>query len=105
MTLKFNLDLFVTLVFVLVDFMAALSDPRAFISAQEKRNQQLKAMGIEETHIKESPLGVDGISSAGAGGKKGSKTSGAKGATTGSKSEDDKKGTVFYQHLTTFCKN
>jgi hypothetical protein len=50
-------------------------------------------------------LGVDGISPAGAGGKKGSKTSGAKGATTGSKVEDDKKGTVFYQHLTTFYKN
>jgi hypothetical protein len=78
--------------------MAALSDPRAFISAQEKRNQQLKAMGIEETDIKDSP-GVDGISTAGAGGKKGSKTGGAKGAITGSRAEDEKKGTLFYQHL------
>jgi hypothetical protein len=79
--------------------MAALSDPRAFISAQEKRNQQLKAMGIEETDIKDSPLGVDGISTAGAGGKKGSK-----GTTTGSKVEDERKGIVFYQHLTTLNK-
>ena len=85
--------------------MAALSDPRAFISAQEKRNQQLKAMGIEETDIKDPLLGIDGISTAGAGGKKGSKTSGAKGATTGSKVEDEKKGTVFYQQLTTLHKN
>ncbi|EEB13261.1 1-phosphatidylinositol-4,5-bisphosphate phosphodiesterase, putative [Pediculus humanus corporis] len=35
------------------DFMAALSDPRAFMSAQEKRAQQMKAMGIEETDIKD----------------------------------------------------
>lgn len=33
------------------DFMAALSDPRAFRSAQEKRTQQMKVMGIEETDI------------------------------------------------------
>jgi hypothetical protein len=75
--------------------MAALSDPRAFISAQEKRNQQLKAMGIEETDIKDPLLGVDGNSTAGAGGKKGSKTSGAKGAITGAKVEEEKKGTLF----------
>lgn len=34
------------------DLMDALSDPRAFISAQEKRIDQMKAMGIEETDIK-----------------------------------------------------
>ncbi|CAL8111229.1 unnamed protein product [Orchesella dallaii] len=33
------------------DFMDALSDPRAFLSAQEKRAQQMKAMGIEESEI------------------------------------------------------
>lgn len=33
------------------DLMDALSDPRAFISAQEKRIDQMKAMGIEETDI------------------------------------------------------
>ena len=33
------------------DLMDALSDPRAFLSAQEKRLVQMKAMGIEETDI------------------------------------------------------
>jgi phosphatidylinositol phospholipase C beta len=33
------------------DLMDALSDPRAFLSAQEKRIAQMKAMGIEETDI------------------------------------------------------
>ncbi|XP_074593027.1 no receptor potential A [Brevipalpus obovatus] len=33
------------------DLMDALSDPRAFLSAQEKRMVQMKAMGIEETDI------------------------------------------------------
>lgn len=33
------------------DFMDALSDPRAFLSAQEKRIAQMKDMGIEETDI------------------------------------------------------
>ena len=33
------------------DFMDALCDPRAFLSAQEKRAEQLKALGIEETDI------------------------------------------------------
>ncbi|XP_014257344.1 1-phosphatidylinositol 4,5-bisphosphate phosphodiesterase isoform X1 [Cimex lectularius] len=37
-------------------FMAALSDPRAFLSGQEKRTQQMKAMGIEETDINTSVL-------------------------------------------------
>lgn len=54
--------------------MAALSDPRAFLSAQEKRNDQLKQMGIEETDIQNIP----GVPASGGGGakneKKGSKT-------------------------------
>ena len=32
-------------------FMDALSDPRAYLSAQEKRAEQLKAMGIQESDI------------------------------------------------------
>ena len=31
--------------------MDALCDPRAFLSAQEKRAEQLKALGIEENDI------------------------------------------------------
>ena len=31
--------------------MDALCDPRAFLSAQEKRAEQMKALGIEETDI------------------------------------------------------
>lgn len=51
--------------------MAALSDPRAFMSAQEKRAQQMKAMGIEETDINTKDLKEgDGICGTG---KKGSK--------------------------------
>jgi phosphatidylinositol phospholipase C beta len=37
--------------------MDALSDPRAFLSAQEKRAQQMKAMGIEESDILNLKLG------------------------------------------------
>ena len=33
------------------DFMDALSDPRAFLSAQDKRAEQLKALGIQENDI------------------------------------------------------
>ncbi|KAH8028519.1 hypothetical protein HPB51_017645 [Rhipicephalus microplus] len=33
------------------DLMDALSDPRAFLSAQEKRLVQMRAMGIEEADI------------------------------------------------------
>ena len=36
---------------VFSDFMDALCDPRAFLSAQEKRGEQLKALGIEENDI------------------------------------------------------
>lgn len=38
------------------EFMNALSDPRAFLSAQEKRIAQMKAMGIEETDIQQVQL-------------------------------------------------
>ncbi|KAL0266802.1 UNVERIFIED_CONTAM: hypothetical protein PYX00_009250 [Menopon gallinae] len=54
------------------DFMAALSDPRAFMSAQEKREQQIKVMGVEDTDIHTKDL-KEGDGS-GAGGKKGSKS-------------------------------
>ena len=40
------------------DLMDALSDPRAFLSAQEKRIAQMKAMGIEETDIQTHNLAV-----------------------------------------------
>ena len=36
--------------------MDALCDPRAFLSAQEKRAEQLKAMGIEESDIDTSKV-------------------------------------------------
>ena len=36
--------------------MDALSDPRAFLSAQEKRAQQMRAMGIEESDIAKEGL-------------------------------------------------
>ncbi len=76
---------------IFIDFMAALSDPRAFLSAQEKRAQQMKAMGIEETDIKDvgnaaGASGNGGVASGGTGGaataKKGSK----------SKKDEEKKG-------------
>ncbi|KAG8189299.1 hypothetical protein JTE90_019059 [Oedothorax gibbosus] len=38
------------------DLMDALSDPRAFLSAQEKRVAQMKAMGIEEADVQTSDL-------------------------------------------------
>jgi phosphatidylinositol phospholipase C beta len=40
------------------DLMDALSDPRAFLSAQEKRIAQMKAMGIEETDIQTHNLAL-----------------------------------------------
>lgn len=57
---------------LLSDFMNALSDPRAFMSAQEKRAQQMKAMGIEETDINTKDI-KEG-DTMGAAGKKGSKS-------------------------------
>lgn len=38
------------------DLMDALSDPRAFLSAQEKRLAQMRAMGIEEADIQTKDL-------------------------------------------------
>ncbi|KAL1455586.1 hypothetical protein WDU94_009670 [Cyamophila willieti] len=58
------------------DFMAALSDPRAFLSAQEKRAQQMKAMGIEEADISTKDV-VEG-KSGGAGGEAGAGKKGSK---------------------------
>lgn len=46
-----RIHILVLFIFLLKDFMDALSDPRAFLSAQEKRAQQMKAMGIEESDI------------------------------------------------------
>ena len=42
------------------EFMEALSDPRAFLSAQEKRTEQLKAMGIDENDISTEGVIVGG---------------------------------------------
>ena len=36
----------------LLDLMDALSDPRAYMSAQEKREEQMRAMGIEDLDTK-----------------------------------------------------
>jgi len=47
--------------------MAALSDPRAFLSAQQKRTAQMEAMGIEATDIQTADL-VGGGDGGGAGG-------------------------------------
>ena len=52
------------------DFMDALCDPRAFLSAQEKRGEQLKALGIEETDISGDVIQSKG-GDASAGGKGG----------------------------------
>ncbi|XP_063228854.1 1-phosphatidylinositol 4,5-bisphosphate phosphodiesterase isoform X2 [Bacillus rossius redtenbacheri] len=67
------------------DFMAALSDPRAFLSAQEKRAQQMKAMGIEETDIATKDL-VGGEEAGDS--KKGNKAN--KGGQTGASAEPKK---------------
>lgn len=66
--------------------MAALSDPRAFLSAQEKRTAQMEAMGIEATDINTKDL----VPSSGAI-KKGSK-SGQKGGAAAGKAEEKKEG-------------
>lgn len=42
--------------FLTADLMDALSDPRAFLSAQEKRLAQMRAMGIEEADIQTKDL-------------------------------------------------
>lgn len=40
--------------------MDALSDPRAFLGAQEKRIAQMKAMGIDETDVQTTGLKLEG---------------------------------------------
>ena len=45
--------------------MDALCDPRAFLSAQEKRAEQLKALGIEETDISKDVIQSKGTGAAG----------------------------------------
>jgi hypothetical protein len=51
--------------------MDALSDPRAFLSAQDKRAQQMKAMGIEESDINTNvKTGGNAAGGGGGGGKK-----------------------------------
>ena len=46
-----NIDLKIYIPDGLSGFMDALSDPRAFLSAQEKRAEQLKSLGIAESDI------------------------------------------------------
>ncbi|CAG0914190.1 unnamed protein product [Notodromas monacha] len=60
-----NIDLKIYIPEGLGDFMDALSDPRAFLSAQEKRTQQMKAMGIEESDISTADLKLGQSSSEG----------------------------------------
>lgn len=48
-----------------LDFMDALCDPRAFLSAQEKRAEQLKALGIEETDISKDVIQSKGTGAGG----------------------------------------
>ena len=52
--------------------MDALCDPRAFLSANEKRAEQLKALGIEETDISDNVIESKGKDKGGdkGGGKK-----------------------------------
>jgi hypothetical protein len=47
--------------------MDALCDPRAFLSAQEKRAEQLKALGIEETDISKDVIQSKGPGAGGIG--------------------------------------
>ena len=46
-----NIELKIYIPDGLHDLMNALSDPRAYLSAQEKRMEQLKALGIDESDI------------------------------------------------------
>ena len=68
--------------------MDALCDPRAFLSAQEKRAEQLKALGIEENDISGDVIQSKGD---GAGGKGGDAS--GKGGKDGKKEE--KKGKLI----------
>ncbi|GFR09230.1 1-phosphatidylinositol 4,5-bisphosphate phosphodiesterase beta-4 [Trichonephila clavata] len=62
------------------DLMDALSDPRAFLSAQEKRVAQMKAMGIEEADVQTNDLKLGSVK-------------------TANKAGDDKKGFFFISPL------
>lgn len=74
------------------DLMDALSDPRAFLSAQEKREQQMKAMGIEASDIDTKALkgGKGGGAKPGAGGAAGAKAgAGGKPGAAAAKKEEE----------------
>ena len=62
-----------------VDFMDALCDPRAFLSAQEKRGEQLKALGIEEADISGDVIVSKGGDAAASSGKGDANAKGAGG--------------------------
>ncbi|XP_067011933.2 1-phosphatidylinositol 4,5-bisphosphate phosphodiesterase [Anabrus simplex] len=76
------------------DFMAALSDPRAFLSAQEKRAQQMKAMGIEETDINTKDLQL------GTGDNKKAGSKSAKSGAAGAKADEEKKEDLKFDPIT-----
>lgn len=82
----------------LTDLMDALSDPRAFLSAQEKREQQMKAMGIEASDIDTKALkgGKGGAKAGGAGGKP---AAGAGGAAGAKKEEEVRKLFLIFSYL------
>ncbi|KAK7863055.1 hypothetical protein R5R35_006478 [Gryllus longicercus] len=92
-----NIDLKIYVPDGFEDFMDALSDPRAFLSAQEKRAQQMKAMGIEETDISTKDL----VGGGGSGGdaKKGSKST-KQGAGGGVGGPEEKKEDLKFEPIT-----
>lgn len=70
--------------------MDALSDPRAFLSAQEKREQQMKAMGIEASDIDTNALkGGKGGGKAGGQGAKSGAPGGKPGAGGGAAKKEE----------------
>ncbi|XP_042209262.1 1-phosphatidylinositol 4,5-bisphosphate phosphodiesterase-like isoform X3 [Homarus americanus] len=73
------------------DLMDALSDPRAFLSAQEKREEQMKAMGIEASDIDTKALKGGGGKAGGAKPAAGAKAGagGKPGAGAGGKKEEE----------------
>ncbi|KAB7495953.1 1-phosphatidylinositol 4,5-bisphosphate phosphodiesterase [Armadillidium nasatum] len=82
-----NIELKIYIPDGLGDLMDALSDPRAFLSAQEKREQQMKAMGIEASDINTKDLkgGKVGVAS-----KPGIPSVGSIGGASSSKKEEVK---------------
>ena len=46
-----NVKLLLTIIFFIPEFIDALTDPRAYVSAQEKRAEMLKAIGVDESDI------------------------------------------------------